>query len=31
MVKLGQTDLVQNVIIRLFGGTDNINSVRPMR
>ena len=27
-MKLGETDLVQNVNVRLFGGTDNINSVR---
>ena len=27
MVKLDQTDLVQNVNVRHFGGTDNINSV----
>ena len=25
--KLGQTDSVQNVNVRLFGGTDKINSV----
>ena len=29
--KLGGTDLVQNVNIRVFGGTDKINSVGPMR
>ena len=28
--KLGKTDLVQNVNVRLFGGTDMINSVGPM-
>ena len=28
-MKLGLTDLVQNVNVRLFGGTDMINSVGP--
>ena len=30
MVKLGQTDLGQNVNVRVFGGTDTVNSVRPI-
>ena len=29
--ELGQTDSVQNVNVRLFGGTDMIKSVGPMR
>ena len=29
-MKLGQTNLVQNVNVRVFGGTDMINSVGPM-
>ena len=30
MVKLGQTDSGQNVNVRVFGGTDKVNSVGPM-
>ena len=30
MVKLGQTDSCQNVNVRVFGGTDKVNSVGPM-
>ena len=30
MVKLSQTDLGQNVNVRVFGGTDKINSMGPM-
>ena len=29
MVKLGQTELVRNVNIRVFNGTDKVNSVGP--
>ena len=29
-MKLSKTDLVQNVNVRVFGGTDMINSVGPM-
>ena len=29
-MKLGETNLVQNVNIRVFGGTDKVNSVRPI-
>ena len=29
-MKLGHIDMVQNVNIRIFGGTDMINSVGPM-
>ena len=29
-MKLGQTDLVQNVNVRVFGGTDKVNSVGPI-
>ena len=29
-MKLGETDLVQNVNVRLFSGTDMINSVGPI-
>ena len=29
-MKLSETDLVQNVNVRLFGGTDIINSVGPI-
>ena len=30
MYELGETDLVQNVNVRIFGGTDMINSVGPI-
>ena len=30
MVKLGQTDSGQNVSVRVFSGTDKVNSVGPI-